>query len=330
MEMIEKYIYAVTSRLPQSQREEIGKELRGLIHDMLEERGDEEVKEVLLELGSPREMADQYRGTGRYLISPTLFQHYTSVLKIVLGSILIALCTVFIVETILEPVRIIHHLFGLMGSIFGVCLQTFAWITIVFAFLEYKQVIPEDMKRGQNKAWKPEDLPPIPTKQKKIKRGEVLTGLIFSIVILIAFVSSTEFLGVPVFKEDELKGIAYFLNRDTYENFLPAIYLIVGLSIAKESMKLIIGRWTGKLAVLILIMNVITLMTGLFLLRDGAIWNPSFVEELYSLNEWNVMEASRGEIHAIWVQAKEWVRIGFVLTLLIETVSALYKGFKKE
>lgn len=38
MEMMERYIYAVTRKLPQSQREDIGKELRGLIEDMLEER----------------------------------------------------------------------------------------------------------------------------------------------------------------------------------------------------------------------------------------------------------------------------------------------------
>ena len=38
MEMINRYIYAVTQKLPQSQRKDIADELRGLIEDMLEER----------------------------------------------------------------------------------------------------------------------------------------------------------------------------------------------------------------------------------------------------------------------------------------------------
>lgn len=79
MEMIERYIYAVTQKLPQSQREDIAVELRGLIEDMVEERvgdtADEKVvEEVLLELGSPREMALKYTGKKRYLIGPELFE----------------------------------------------------------------------------------------------------------------------------------------------------------------------------------------------------------------------------------------------------------------
>lgn len=38
MELIDRYIYAVTKKLPQKQREDIEKELRTLIDDMLEER----------------------------------------------------------------------------------------------------------------------------------------------------------------------------------------------------------------------------------------------------------------------------------------------------
>lgn len=38
MDLVERYIYAVTQKLPSQTREDIGKELRGLIADMLEER----------------------------------------------------------------------------------------------------------------------------------------------------------------------------------------------------------------------------------------------------------------------------------------------------
>jgi hypothetical protein len=38
MEMIDRYVYAVTKRLPEKQREDVSDELRGLIEDMLEAR----------------------------------------------------------------------------------------------------------------------------------------------------------------------------------------------------------------------------------------------------------------------------------------------------
>lgn len=73
MEMVNRYIYAVTQKLPQSQREDIAIELRGLIEDMLEERaeqgnGKENDVEEVLELGSPRSLADKYRGKKKYII----------------------------------------------------------------------------------------------------------------------------------------------------------------------------------------------------------------------------------------------------------------------
>ncbi|TMU87569.1 hypothetical protein FGG79_05460 [Bacillus sp. BHET2] len=333
MEMIERYIYAVTTKLPQSQREEIGRELQGLIHDMLEARGesktDEDIREVLLELGSPKEMADKYRGSRGFLISPSLFQSYATILKLVLISLTIGLSIAFVIETIMNPVSIMGHFAELIGSIVQVGLQTFAWITIVFALIDYKQLIPEGVKQGITIKWKPENLPVVPDKKKQIKRGEVLFGIIFSILIWIAFMSFTRYLGILVFEHDELKGVALFLNSDFLQYFLPAIYIMVGLSILKESLKLVVGRWTGKLAVSILVINTAILLLGLFLLRDGAIWNPSFVEELLSLREWGSLDSHAGEIHRMWESAKEWVRIGFVLTIFIETASVMYKGFKK-
>lgn len=60
MDLINRYIYAVTQKLPESQRADIEKELQGLVEDMLEDRGVgvetaslEEVEQVLLELGPP-------------------------------------------------------------------------------------------------------------------------------------------------------------------------------------------------------------------------------------------------------------------------------------
>lgn len=40
MEMVDRYVYAVTKHLPQSQRKDINKELNSLIFDMIDERND--------------------------------------------------------------------------------------------------------------------------------------------------------------------------------------------------------------------------------------------------------------------------------------------------
>jgi hypothetical protein len=69
--MIERYIYAVTKRLPEAMKEEVKEELNGNIYDMLPENPtDEDIDKVLHELGHPRELARNYRCHDRYVVSP--------------------------------------------------------------------------------------------------------------------------------------------------------------------------------------------------------------------------------------------------------------------
>ncbi|MDF2536663.1 MAG: hypothetical protein K0R18_2825, partial [Bacillales bacterium] len=99
MELIERYIYAVTKRLPEAQREDVAKvtkrlpeaqredvakELRGNIEDMLSDNPSQhEIEGVLIELGEPSKLATEFRGKKRYLIGPEHFDQYISILKIV-------------------------------------------------------------------------------------------------------------------------------------------------------------------------------------------------------------------------------------------------------
>lgn len=88
-DLIDRYVYAVISKLPVAQRAEIERDVRGLIEDMLEERaqGGEAnvviVEAVLSELGHPSKLAAQYRETKRYLIGPELIDLYWVIMKVV-------------------------------------------------------------------------------------------------------------------------------------------------------------------------------------------------------------------------------------------------------
>lgn len=73
-QLIERYVYAVTKRLPQSQREDVGLELSGLIEEMAQDRP---VEQILQEMGDPALLADSYRGAERYLVGPNYFDSPT-------------------------------------------------------------------------------------------------------------------------------------------------------------------------------------------------------------------------------------------------------------
>ena len=68
-DLIERYIYAVTKRMPENTKNDVSDELRGLIDDMLCERcgdvipGDKDVRIVLTELGTPQELYEKYNNS---------------------------------------------------------------------------------------------------------------------------------------------------------------------------------------------------------------------------------------------------------------------------
>jgi hypothetical protein len=72
--LIERYVYDVTRRLPEKEQEDVRKELTANIYDMLPiQAGEEAVKTVLLNLGPTYDLAEQYRQKPNYLISPATY-----------------------------------------------------------------------------------------------------------------------------------------------------------------------------------------------------------------------------------------------------------------
>jgi hypothetical protein len=335
MEMIEKYIYAVTHRLPQSQRADIAQELRGLIEDMLGERtgggpiSDEIVEGILLELGNPEDLADKYRGSERYLIGPELFHPYVTVLKIVFFALVVAMSVVFIIESMVEPGSVIEHIFGFVTSVISASMQAFVWVTIGFAIAQYKGVTPNTGIAEKNGEWTPSDLPPVPDQKKRIKRGEAITGIIFSILFLVFLYSSNHVFGVLMFEDGELVNVIPFLNNERIEQFINIIYAITMIGIIKEGLKLIIGKWTKKLALYNLILNAVTVILVAFLFKDHAIWNPNFMQELNQVSKADLNLDTYELIKTIWMQSKAWVVIVYTIILIIDTVSGFYKAYLK-
>lgn len=335
MEMIEKYIYAVTHRLPQSQRADIAKELRGLIEDMLGERTNggpavqEDVEGVLLELGNPKDLAEKYRGSSRYLIGPELFHPYVTILKIVFFALLAAMSVVFIIQSMVEPRSVIEHIFGYVTSVISASMQAFVWVTIGFAIAQYKGVAPNAGIPEKSGKWSPSDLPPVPDEKKRIKRGEAIAGIVFSILFLVFLHSSHQIFGVMMFEDGKLADVIPFLNHERIEQFINIIYVITVIGIVKEGLKLIIGKWTKKLALYNLILNAITLILVAFLFKDQAIWNPDFMQELNQVSKADLNQDTYELIKTIWMQSKTWVVIGFTIVLILDTVSGFYKAYLK-
>ena len=77
-ELVNRYVYEVTKRIPKEQRNEIEMELRELIEDMAEGAP---LEEVFVKLGDPAVFARKYREDKNYVISPEYYVYLKLLLK---------------------------------------------------------------------------------------------------------------------------------------------------------------------------------------------------------------------------------------------------------
>lgn len=335
MEMVDRYVYAVTQKLPQTQREDIAIELRGLIEDMLEERvgengsvTDKIVEEVLMELGSPRAMAQKYRGSKRYLIGPELYESFILVLKIVLISVGLSLATAFVVRTVINPVEILDYFIEFIVTTVTTVPQALGWVTLGFALGEfYGGFKKEDLKLDKN--WMPSMLPPIPHPKKHIKRSEPIIAIVFYVILMAMFGFSNDYFGIFRFSDGEFVGVIPFLNEAKFPEYMPFLLLLLALFIVKECLKLISGKWTMRLVICTAVVNLVALIVVYFLITSQSFWNPDFMEGLISAGIVEQGTDGYGIMETIWKNVTGATVIIFIVALIWDIVDGIIKVRKK-
>lgn len=328
MKWVEEYIYAVVRQLPQGQREDIRRELRGLIEDMLEQKAgegvpsDRAIEETLLELGAPDEMAAKYRGGGRYLIGPDYFPQYVTVLKIVCTAVLIGMTVVSAVELMLNPAGAVEQAARYVLSLFLSVTQAAAWVTIGFAVAEYAG--DRRAARKETADWHPAQLEPLPERNRRIPRSGPVAEMVFSVLIMLLFSSALPLFGVLHFGNNGASVIP-FLNVQAAERFLPLIWAALLLGIARASFKLIYGRWTRPLLLFHVFSNLISLVLILIMFASPDIWNGAFLIHLTEAGI--VTPGSEGyeTVSTVWTLSTERFVYFAVLVTLIDSAAVCYK-----
>ncbi|PFA25213.1 hypothetical protein CN373_01625 [Bacillus cereus] len=332
MEMIERYIYAATKNVPPSDRKDVSKKLRNVIDTELtkyvqeKEVTNNDIEKVLLELGPPNLVVKTYHRSKRYLISPELFELYASLLKIVLLSIFLAFSVILTIQIILDPSNLLKHSIDYITSLITTGVQGFAWVTIGFALLDYRKTSSKDIQKALHTNWRPQDLPLLPETKKQINRTEPIVGIVFSILFILLFLFANQFIGIFILQENATLMIIPFFNPETFAFYLPFIFLILGIGILKECLKLIIGKWTKRLALYNLLLNALSLSIVLLLVQftNQPFWNTHFMTEL-AQSQSEAYET----IKMIWNFPKQYALPIFISATLLDIGMGLYKAYKK-
>ncbi len=283
-DLIDRYLYQVTKRLPKAQCADIEQELRGLIDDMLAAKADvpptkEDMIAVLRELGHPAELAAKYSGTKNWLIGPEYFDTYLMVLKIVLAVSAFGIMLAQVLEFAFEPkLNILAAIAEFFATVFSALVQAFAWVTGIFAIIERVN----EESPGKDKSWNPADLPPVPEhKANTIKRSDPIVGIVFTVLFLVLINAVPNLMVVHMFTNTQGHVSVQVFDPAVFFRLLPLINAMIAIGLVKEMLRLIVGRYTIGLSLTLVLLNVISMMMFIWLFGPSSgIWNPNFVSEI--------------------------------------------------
>ena len=282
--LIERYVYDVTRRLPEKDREDVKKELRANIYDMLPENAnDEAIKKVLYELGSPASLAEQYRSHPRYLISPAYFDEYVNALKWILPLVgVIVMLIGFAVGAFdaakTNSTNIPFIISGVIskGVSMGVsaAFQALVWTTIGFVIAEHSG--EKKSKNGEH-GWRVEDLPEVQNPKAAIPLSEGIAELVISVLfsILGLLYCTGQLPFMMVFAQGDM--VFYNIFSQSFLNMLvPFILVSMVLAIMQGIAKIKDRRWSVFVCVSVVAKALIDMAITLYVVNQPNILSTEF------------------------------------------------------
>ena len=328
MKTIDKYVYAVTEKLPENIRDDIKKELYANIEDMLSENpSEDDIRRVLEGLGNPVTLAHEYNQIKRYLIGPDIYDNYISVLKLVTGIVAIALAIVTLLGEVVNPsiseglVQMsINVSTKLIGSVIEGIFQGFLWVTFVFVIIE-RTGVNDGKIPFIKKKWSIDDLPEVPvSNRRKISRVETAFGMFFIMLFLIIFYFQPETIGMYSAGKNGITLIEPLLMINRLQYYMPVIIITAFLGFGIQIWKFISMQWSLPLAIANTINNLVVCILLFVMIGDASLINQNFIPSFT-----DVTKFSLSNLNDSWyVSARVFIGI-FVIISLWDSVSGFIK-----
>lgn len=332
MQLIDRYVYAVTEYLPKEIQEDVGKELRSNIEDMLpEDYSDKDAYRVLEELGSPWKLANEYNSKKRYIIGPGYYDNYLSVLKIVIGICITVFSGIAILGWAIEPpvdgnqYGNLALLFGdIISAVFEGTIQGILWVTLIFVILERTGV-----ESGQlpfyNKKWTPEDLPVLPVNsKKKISRGETVFSMFCTILFATLIYVKPQLIAFYNKGDNGTVNITPLFDVERLQTYVAILFVLVIIQLGIFVWKYIAGSWNIPLAIVNAIYNVVICILIMVMLCDQALINSELFSKIAEYTN------SSTQLITTWFDKSKWVFAAvFVVICIWDSISAIAKSLSK-
>ena len=314
MNLIDRYIHEVGRFLPRKKRGSIQAELRSSVVDTLEDRygpeaDQDQVEEILLEFGKPRDVAASYHPRGQYLVGPGLYPLFQMVAWIVVAAVLGAQLLAFGVGVFIagEPFSAPETLAALVNSVPA----SLGWVVVTFMILQYFDAKPY----LEDEPWDPKALPER-NPEEELKKGEQIFGLVFGILILALVTLAPQWVGFITYPGGNFHPNPVILD------YLVLIQVSLLANILMNIYLLWKGSWTFVTRIIKLVLDAFGVVILAFLVQGHNAWlaaegSPSFSAWMTAIdsNNWEIVG-----MHAF--------RLAFVVAFVVTVIEIVTTIFR--
>lgn len=195
-DLLDRYVHAVGQYLWPAAAADVQEELAANLTAAMEEREGvlgralepAEVAAILKRHGHPLEVAGRYMRRP-YLIGPAWLPVYWSVLKMLLGITWLVYVVVNAVALSAVQPWTLAGVMGVLARSGGLLVQVFAWVTLVFAALEWGGERFRRLK-PDTQAWDPMKLPKVHPQRRAKRSGRALCELLPGVFFLAYWIAA--------------------------------------------------------------------------------------------------------------------------------------------
>ncbi|HEY6800873.1 MAG TPA: permease prefix domain 1-containing protein, partial [Agromyces sp.] len=272
--LTDRYVWAAARSVPESQRDEFGRELRERIGDAVDahvERGSEPADAehaALVELGDPAVLAASYVDRPLQLIGPRYFLMWWRLLKLLLVIVVPIAAAGVLIGQLVAGGDVGDMVGTTVATTISVAVHLGFWTTLVFALLERNA--GSSMPLAQ---WTPEQLP----QPRDDARAGRLGDFIASVVFLALFAGALVWQQFGVIWIDGERQPIPVLDPALWSFWIPYFLVLILLEIA-FAVVIYLRGWTFPLAAVNLLLNVAFTVPAVWLFLSGQLFDAEFVE----------------------------------------------------
>ncbi|MDP2715038.1 hypothetical protein [Rheinheimera sp.] len=251
MDLVQRYIAAVQRELPQTKRDEIGRELNANIMDQLdmlsEQRGElaeADIAAVLKQMGHPRTVAQQFVPP-QPLISPGYMSLYKSTLFMVLGILFLLQVVDSTSAWLSSQMSFLLYMKSLASGFMQDVLLGFTSITLAFWLMSRFE--PGQSSQCEQ-SWQPEQLPKAGPHWQHISLQDIFTDLATYVFLLIV-------IWFPLWLSPEQLANSRFLFTDSAHQILKWASPLALLGIANSLWQLKQRFWSRSMLLSNIVLN---------------------------------------------------------------------------